>query len=199
MTTNYTMGVVMKSVDDFPTLESPDDMVRSVRFKGPNWEKMLRLVEHFDRSPNYIVNKLVEEHDNQIPQPQLIINGPGHGGVSTYLLQIEFQIQDIAATDNHAHNVMAYMHDWLMQQTGTVASYERIDHLGPMEYDERFGYKQPFGYSKQAPFDPPPPSDDNVGIDVDQPEDAHQPMDGVFSPGLGVRGCVNEMQEVSSE
>lgn len=146
-------AVVEKSI---PT--SDDDVVRSVRFRGPVWEKMLRLVEQFDRSPNWIVNKLVSEYGNEFPEPQRVEDP--HGGVSTFMLQIEFQTEGIIDSDTNAYNVMAFVHDWLVQQTGVVASYPRIDHIGPMGYDPRFGYEQKFGYSKLDPRQPVKASDE---------------------------------------
>lgn len=135
---------------------SEDDVVRSVRFKAPNWEKMLRLVEQFDRSPNWIVNKLIDEHGNEFPEPERIEDP--QGGVSSFMLQIEFQTEGLIESDTHAYNVMSYIHDWLVEQTGVVASYPRIDRIAPMGYDERLGYQQRFGYSKLDPHEPVPKS-----------------------------------------
>ena len=129
-----------------------DDMIRSIRFRHDNWKKMLDLVDRWDRSPNWIVNKMIADYGEEFPEPEAPVDPTG--GVSTYMLQIEFQIQDVVDKDTHAYNVMSYIHDWLVQQTGVVASYPRIDLIGPMGYDERFGYKQQFGYSKLDPHNP---------------------------------------------
>ena len=130
---------------------SDDDIVRSVRFRKETWEKMHELTQQFDRSPNWIVNKLVNDYGNEFPEPQRV-DEPS-GGVSSYMFQIEFQTEELTDPDTHAYNVMSFVHDWLVQQTGVVASYPRIDHIAPMGYDERFGYRQKFGYSKLDPHD----------------------------------------------
>ncbi len=144
--------------------------IKSVRFNDDDlYDQINEYADRHERSFGWVVNKACEQFfsSDEFPVPKEAETGPS--GVSTYMLMIDFELQDIIDKDTHANNIMAFVHNWLIAQKGTIASYPRLEHLGPMSLDERLGYVRHHGYQKIGKLDKiaitPPPEPEGVVIE----------------------------------
>lgn len=112
---------------------SQDDVVRNVRFKRETWDKLIELTDLFDRSPNFVVNKLVNDYKPgglAIDYP--VKTADGKGPISTYILQVEFQMPSREDCDDKAYELLENVTDHLRVFALNDAVYGRIDAIRPM-------------------------------------------------------------------
>lgn len=143
-------------VIDRSPVPDDDDVIRNVRFKRPNWEKLQDLVEQYDRSPGWVVNKLIHETErNPLNVDYPVFIADGHGPVSTYRFEIEFRMPSREDCDEKAFEMLEKMTDYARIFALDDSIQGKVDHIAPMMSRRTGNYAGPSGIEKGERWESP--------------------------------------------
>lgn len=120
------------AIDKSP-IPDDDDVIRNVRFKRPNWEKLQDLVEQYDRSPGWVVNKLIDEAErNPFDVNYPVMTADGLAPVSTFRFEVEFRMPSRSDCDEKAYEMLEKMTDYARIFALDDSVQGKVDHITPM-------------------------------------------------------------------